>query len=61
MRDFTLMLAIIAIVLLAYQADIDDRPPVHQEPWTHPREADWTVFVFTAALVIVVATLVFVG
>ena len=61
MRDFNFTLAIAGIVLLAYQAEIDDRPPVHQEPWTHPRETDWTVFLFTAALVLVVAMIVLMG
>ena len=27
MHDFTLVLAIVSIVLLAYQGEIDDRPP----------------------------------
>ena len=61
MHDFTLILAVIAVVLLACQAEVDDRPPVHEEPWTRPREVDWTVFVFTAALVFVIAMLVFAG
>lgn len=58
MRDFTLLLAIIAFVLLACQADIGDRPHVQDEHWMRTYHADMTVFVFTAALAIVVAMLV---
>jgi hypothetical protein len=31
MHDVTLVLAIFAIVLLAYQSEIDDRPPVQDD------------------------------
>ncbi len=31
MHDFTLILAIVAIVALAYQSEIDDRPPVQDD------------------------------
>ena len=31
MHDLTLVLAIFAIVLLAYQSEIDDRPPVQDD------------------------------
>ena len=54
MHDFTLVLAIVAIALLAYQAEVDDRPPVRQEPWTHPREAVRSIFVVAAVLTLVV-------
>ena len=58
MHDATLLLAIIAVVLLAYQAEVDDRPPFHDEHWMRTHHADLTVFVFMAALVIVVAMFV---
>jgi len=31
MHDLTLVLAIFAIVLLAYQSEVDDRPPVQDD------------------------------
>ncbi|CAN7214067.1 hypothetical protein LJR231_000645 [Phyllobacterium sp. LjRoot231] len=31
MHDLTLVLAIFAVVLLAYQSEIDDRPPVQDD------------------------------
>ena len=61
MHDFTLILAIVAVVLLAYQADIDERPAVHQEPWTHPRERSRTVFVMVAVLAIAIVPLILVS
>lgn len=33
MHDFTLVLAFVAIVLLAYQGEVDDRPPVQDDDW----------------------------
>jgi hypothetical protein len=58
MHDITLLLAIIAVDLLAYQAELDIRPRVQDEHWARTHHADLTVFAFTAALVLVVATLV---
>ena len=33
MHDFTLVLAFVSIVLLAYQGEIDDHPPVQDDDW----------------------------
>lgn len=33
MHDFTLILAVVAIALLAYQSDLDDRPPAQDDEW----------------------------
>ncbi|WP_257791418.1 hypothetical protein [Phyllobacterium zundukense] len=33
MHDFTLVLAFFAIIVLAYQAEVDDRPAVRDENW----------------------------
>ncbi len=40
MHDFTLVLAIVSIVLLAYQGEIDDRPPVQDDDWTQTDQID---------------------
>ncbi|PSH65619.1 hypothetical protein CU102_20505 [Phyllobacterium brassicacearum] len=61
MHDFTLLLAIIAAVLLAYQAEIDDRPAARDKYWTHANHADLTVFLFTVALVVVISLMAFAG
>lgn len=58
MHDFTLLLAIIAVVLLAYQAEVDDRPPFHDNRWMRSHHANMTVFVYMAALIVVDAMLV---
>lgn len=33
MHDFTLVLALVSIVLLAYQGEVDDRPAVDDDDW----------------------------
>jgi hypothetical protein len=40
MHDLTLVLAIFAIVLLAYQSEIDDRPPVQDDDGVYPDKSD---------------------
>jgi hypothetical protein len=35
MHDFTLVLALVAVVLLAYQSELDDRPPVQDDEFAH--------------------------
>lgn len=40
MHDFTLVLAFVAVVLLAYHGEIDDRPDVQDDEWLHIDPAD---------------------
>lgn len=40
MHDFTLVLALVAVVLLAYQGEVDDRPAVQDDDWLHADSAD---------------------
>ncbi|MEK1890670.1 MAG: hypothetical protein AAAB35_24525 [Phyllobacterium sp.] len=59
MHDLTLILAIAAVALLAYQAEVDDRPPVHQEPSTRSRAADWPILACTATLIVLLVLAIF--
>ncbi len=47
--------------LLAYQAEVDDRPAVQDKYWTHANHANLTVFLFTVAVVVVISLMTFVG
>jgi hypothetical protein len=40
MHDFTLVLAFVAVVLLAYQGEVDDRPAVQDDDWLFADSAD---------------------
>ena len=40
MHDFTLVLAFVSIVLLAYQGEIDERPAVQDDDWAQTDQID---------------------
>ncbi|MRG57495.1 hypothetical protein GF108_18155 [Phyllobacterium sp. SYP-B3895] len=51
MHDLTLILAIAVVAFLAYQAEVDDRPPADQEPPKRARTANWKLRVGAIAIV----------